>query len=61
MQLEFKNSKVLDFIEKHKNISPENLFAQFIDIYDYIYSSIANNNTTQVLPYILELTNKNKV
>jgi len=57
MDLHINNSKILDFFRNHSNIDPQTFIASSIDFYEFVLSSISQNNTSQILPYILSQNN----
>jgi len=57
MDLHINNSKILDFFRNHSNIDPQTFIASSIDFYEFVLSSISQNNTSQILPYILTQNN----
>ena len=68
MDLKITNQRIINFFNTNDDINVESFLLQNIDFYEYVASSINNNNTAQILPYILtqtslinDLVNDNKV
>ena len=56
MELKLTNKRITDFITKY-DIDIEIFLLKNIDFYEYVLSSINENNTAQILPYILTQNN----
>jgi hypothetical protein len=56
MELTINNKRITDFIKKY-DIDIELFLLKNIDFYEYVISSINDNNTSQILPYILNQNN----
>lgn len=57
MDFTINNTKIIDFFKSNTSIHIETFLLQNIDFYEYVLSSINNNNTSQILPYILSQSN----
>ena len=58
MQITITNTKIIDFFNNNQSsINPEAFLLQSIDFYEYVSSSINDNNSAQLLPYILSQSN----
>ena len=57
MNIVINNNKIIEFFKSHSTIDVESFLLNTIDFYDYVSSSINNNNTNQILPYILSQSN----
>ena len=56
MEIKIKNTRIIEFFEK-KKIDAEIFILKNIDFYEYVSASINENNTTQLMPYIISQTN----
>jgi len=56
MELKITNKRITDFVKKY-DIDIELFLLKNIDFYEYVLSSINENNTAQILPYILTQNN----
>jgi len=56
MEITINNKRIIDFLEKN-DINIEVFMLKNIDFYEYVLSSINENNTAQILPYILTQSN----
>lgn len=56
MQITITNTRIIDFFNKSE-MDVEIFILKNIDFFEYVSSSIKDNNTTQILPYILSQSN----
>jgi hypothetical protein len=56
MEIKITNKRIIDFVKKY-DIDIELFLLKNIDFYEYVLSSINENNTAQILPYILTQNN----
>lgn len=57
MEITINNTRIIDFFKTNDTINIETFLLKNIDFYEYVLSSINDNNTSQILPYILSQSN----
>lgn len=58
MSVTITNQKVLDFFKRNKTIDPNLFFANVVDFYEYVITTMKNGNTNQLLTYIIDNSHK---
>lgn len=57
MEVIINNKRIIEFFERNSDINIETFILKNIDFYEYVLSSVNDNNTAQILPYILSQSN----
>lgn len=57
MEFTTNNTRIIDFFKTNDTVNIETFILKNIDFYEYVLSSINDNNTSQILPYILSQSN----
>jgi len=57
MEITINNTRIIDFFKTNDTINVETFLLKNIDFYEYVLASINDNNTSQILPYILSQSN----
>jgi hypothetical protein len=58
MEFSITNKRIIDFFGRNPDVDIETFMLKNIDFYEYVMSSIKENNNAQILPYIYKLINE---